>query len=1090
MTKKYITLVLVCLLSLSASAYRYHGWMTLTLNENTLYHVVGTFDTDDNTVSLGNGLNACISHYEEGEIVIPSTYTEGGHTWKVKVGPMAFRFCTGITKVTIEEGVEHIGDFAFVGCSKLTNVVLPSTLKTIGSGAFSELASLRNVKCLATTAPTWLWNDVFAALGTTKSMEKMAATRILYVPSGATDSYLSTKFDGTQTKAKEIVGWQEAFNRIYELTDEPQTIGSLDELKAFRNAVNNGEQYKGSSNNSVVLTADIDLASETNWTPIGTESHPFDGVFDGGGHTIQNLCINRPEEDNVGLFGYARHATIYNLHLLNPKVYGHDYVGTLLGCALNDMRISDVLVTGTDSGDDYYTVNGGLYCGGIVGFAYSKSVIERCVFSGVIKGTVLRSGGILGEAYFDVTVSDCAASHHIQTNKTKGCPLGGIIGYAVRATVNRCMARNTLTQSGSKEMKFGYVIGEVDSKVQDQEPRNNIITNCAYWTSGSDINTVGAITENEYVQLTQSGNKAFDTEALMTGDAAKAQLGDDWTYFTGNHIDYPIPTTLKDMYMNHMVLLKSDNGLVYTPVGTPANPTAFEVCAYEGEATTLTIPDTYSGKPVTAILPEVFKGNSTLQTLTIGSNVTDIGASAFEDCDALTEVVLPDAVEYVHARAFRGCDNLTSFSIGKKFAHHDDNFIAYCPKLTTLKTTDGNPNDNSYYCEDGVLMHNTDIMFVIACAAGKTGDYIINQASTSKQNVKIFPDCFAGCTGLTSITLPSYNKYELGKGAFNGATNLRYINMASITAIDLESGTATTYTADRHDPNSPFYGLSQSTIVYLPSGHTVAANEPNIVIEGTANSIILTDGWDFEPPVAITATNGITYNRTLQATPVLTESGYKFQRCGYTVCLPYDLTLTATNAKVYAPTAVETTEGITTVTFKEVESKTMTAYTPYYLVVDGDGEVSLSKTGTVEIPVPDLKTTTISGSDFDFKGSNVTISNAQLCADANKPAYILQSDGNWHKVAQGVADACVGPFRAYFQANAAHEATQMVTKLVYLGDVNGDWAITVTDVMLLVNHILGHVNEIFIEENADTNGDGKITVTDVMVLVNMIFNGN
>ena len=144
--------------------------------------------------------------------------------------------------------------------------------------------------------------------------------------------------------------------------------------------------------------------------------------------------------------------------------------------------------------------------------------------------------------------------------------------------------------------------------------------------------------------------------------------------------------------------------------------------------------------------------------------------------------------------------------------------------------------------------------------------------------------------------------------------------------------------------------------------------------------------------MAITATNGVTYNRMLQATPVLTASGYKFQRCGYTVCLPYDLTLTATHAHVYAPTAVGTAEGVTTVTFKEEASKAMTAYTPYYIVVEGDGEVSLSKTGTVEINLPVLNTTTISG--FDFKGSNVTIANSQLCADADNTSLLTAYNGS------------------------------------------------------------------------------------------------
>ena len=514
MTKKYFTLILMSLLSLSAFASRYQGMMTLTLNGNPSLRVVCTFDDGVNTVTIGNGYNACMSHYEEGELVIPSIY-EG---WKVIVGPMAFRFCTGLTKVTIEEGVEHIGDCAFVGCSGLTHITLPSTLQTVGSGAFSELASLRVVKCMATTAPTWQWNDVFAALGTKKSMENMASKRILYIPSGSTDSYLNTKFDGTSTgtltTANEKVGWQEAFSRIYELTTEPQTISTLAELEEFRDAVNNGEQYKESQNNSVVLTADIDMTSVSNWTPIGTAHEPFNGVFDGGGHTIQGLCVNSPETDNVGLFGYAKNATIYHLHLYNPTVKGRGNVGTLLGYAQQDVRISDVLVTG--SNDDDYTVYGdGLNCGGIVGRVDYKCSIERCMFRGVIKGTLLWCGGILGSGHDQVTISDCSALHNIHvTNNTANNYLGGIVGHVAQATIERCLVRNKMETTNSINVKYGYVIGGVDSSIQEQ--RTISINNCAYWGYSNGINTVGEITENEYTILTQSGNQSFATEAAMT----------------------------------------------------------------------------------------------------------------------------------------------------------------------------------------------------------------------------------------------------------------------------------------------------------------------------------------------------------------------------------------------------------------------------------------------------------------------------------------------------------------------------------------------------------------------------------------------
>ena len=43
--------------------------------------------------------------------------------------------------------------------------------------------------------------------------------------------------------------------------------------------------------------------SGAGWEPIGGEDDPFTAVFDGDGHTLTNLYINRPTEDGVGLFG-------------------------------------------------------------------------------------------------------------------------------------------------------------------------------------------------------------------------------------------------------------------------------------------------------------------------------------------------------------------------------------------------------------------------------------------------------------------------------------------------------------------------------------------------------------------------------------------------------------------------------------------------------------------------------------------------------------------------------------------------------------------------------------------------------------------
>ena len=54
------------------------------------------------------------------------------------------------------------------------------------------------------------------------------------------------------------------------------------------------------------------------------------------------------------------------------------------------------------------------------------------------------------------------------------------------------------------------------------------------------------------------------------------------------------------------------------------------------------------------------------------------------------------------------------------------------------------------------------------------------------------------------------------------------------------------------------------------------------------------------------------------------------------------------------------------------------------------------------------------------------------------------------------------------------------------GDVNGDRKVNVTDVMMVVSHILGDKDDRFIIANADLNDDQLINVTDVMLIVNVI----
>jgi len=60
------------------------------------------------------------------------------------------------------------------------------------------------------------------------------------------------------------------------------------------------------------------------------------------------------------------------------------------------------------------------------------------------------------------------------------------------------------------------------------------------------------------------------------------------------------------------------------------------------------------------------------------------------------------------------------------------------------------------------------------------------------------------------------------------------------------------------------------------------------------------------------------------------------------------------------------------------------------------------------------------------------------------------------------------------------------TKTTARGDANGDGTVSVTDIAVVVNHILSLGNAQFDAYGADANGDNQITVTDIGVIVDMI----
>ncbi len=150
------------------------------------------------------------------------------------------------------------------------------------------------------------------------------------------------------------------------------------------------------------------------WGPFEVIQHlPFTGRFDGLGHTISNLSIDRPSSENVGLFGLTQTgAVIRNVGLLGSSVTGSRYVGGLVGN--NSAVISNSYASGSVTGDVENV-------GGLVG--NNTAAISNSYATGSVSGTAEHVGGLVGANTAAISNSHATAS--VQGSNW----VGGLIGY-------------------------------------------------------------------------------------------------------------------------------------------------------------------------------------------------------------------------------------------------------------------------------------------------------------------------------------------------------------------------------------------------------------------------------------------------------------------------------------------------------------------------------------------------------------------------------------------------------------------------------------------------------------------------------------
>ncbi len=332
--------------------------------------------------------------------------------------------------------------------------------------------------------------------------------------------------------------------------DDPFRIEQFHHLIWIANSVNHGEELSGMY---FIQTADLDYNDvaeqfgDEGWDPIGgyrsvdgiLRKVGFAGSYDGQGHTISNLSINRPAENYQALFGYTK-GVIKNLKIDRASVTGNEYTAALAAymfdtnidnCEVsNSTAISSAFYVAALCGYQAWgtisncsvtqsNVEGVDYVGGITGWN-NEGNITLCHTEGSVKSSNSLAGGVAGYQYYGAMSK--SYSNATVSGETY---VGGLIGQTSHSSVTACFA----TGDVDGESYVGGFVGKNES------------------TGITDSFATGNATAAEFV----GGFAGYNTysDGTMTGCYSTGKVTGD-SYFTGGFIGGITGGTISSCYWN------------------------------------------------------------------------------------------------------------------------------------------------------------------------------------------------------------------------------------------------------------------------------------------------------------------------------------------------------------------------------------------------------------------------------------------------------------------------------------------------------------------------------------------------------------
>ncbi len=332
----------------------------------------------------------------------------------------------------------------------------------------------------------------------------------------------------------------------YVITDWNELDEVRDGLDAYYELENDLDENSAGYNDHASTTAN----NGKGWDPIGDDNNLFKGTFDGQGHTIGGLYINR-STDHIGLFGIVKDGTVKNIGIMDATVRGDMQIGGLIG------RNEDGAVKGSFARGN---VEGNSRVGGLVGLNIESASINDSYATATVSGTDYI-GGLVGR-----NVANIYRSY--STGLVDGDDdIGGLVGGGDDGIVE-VSYWNTET-SDIDESKGG------EGRTTEDMAWEYGMNTYENWDMSEDSSEIWLSGDHEFVE-DQQGNKGYPALEWQVNIVVKTKEAVDIT-----HDSATIQAELVDLkgynYAYVWFQWREDDGpWKETPVNTLTEPGPFE----------------------------------------------------------------------------------------------------------------------------------------------------------------------------------------------------------------------------------------------------------------------------------------------------------------------------------------------------------------------------------------------------------------------------------------------------------------------------------------------------------------------------------